>query len=102
MSSSPTSAIAVPGIYIDNGDSESVAVTGLSQSVPPDCYIEDLEHHGILPPSSLRGMSPTSLPTLDVVKRSASARDLKRESKGKIRFARKKLFKIKWNEIINH
>ena len=81
MSSTPPSALSVPGICIDNGDSEGV--TGFTQSVPPDCYLEDLERPGILPPAPLRAVTPA---TSDVVKRSFSLRDLQRESRRDIRF----------------
>ena len=85
MSSTPPSAMSVPGICIDNG--EGVGVVGLSQSVPPDCYLEDLERPGILPPSPLRVVTPASSPTSCVVKRSTSLRDLQRETRRDIRSA---------------
>ena len=84
MSSTPPSALSVPGICIDNGESEGV--TGLTQSVSPDCYLEDLERPGILPPAPLRAVTPATLPTSDVVKRSFSLRDLQRDSRRDIRF----------------
>ena len=83
MSSTPHSALSVPGICIDNG--EGAGVVGLSQSVPPDCYLEDLERPGILPPSPLRPVTPASSPTSCVVKRSTSLRDLQRETRRDIR-----------------
>ena len=42
----------------------------VSRSVPPDCYLEDLEHPGILPPSPLRVGSPL------VTRRSSSCRHI--------------------------
>ena len=80
MSSTPPSALSVPGICIDNGESEGVSE--FTQSVPPDCYLEDLERPGILPPAPLRAVNPES----DVVKRSFSLRDLQRDSRRDIRF----------------
>ena len=84
MSSTPPSALSVPGICIDNGESEGVSE--FTQSVPPDCYLEDLERPGILPPAPLRAVTPATLPTSDVVKRSFSLRDLQRDSRRDIRF----------------
>ena len=79
MASTPPSTLSVPGICINNGESESVT-DGLSQSVPPDCFLEDLERPGILPPAPLRAVTSASLP-----KRSISLRDLQRESRREIR-----------------
>ena len=84
MSSTPHSALSVPGICIDNGESEGVPE--FTQSVPLDCYLEDLERPGILPPAPLRAVSPPTLPASDVVKRSFSLRDIQRESRRDIRF----------------
>ena len=42
----------------------------VSRSVPPDCYLEDLEHPGILPPSPARVGSPL------VSRRSSSCRHI--------------------------
>lgn len=83
MSSTPPSALSVPGICIDNGESEGVP--GFTQPVTPDCYLEDLERPGILPPAPLRAVSPATQPSSDVVKRSFSLRDLQRESRRDIR-----------------
>ena len=85
MASTPPSTLSVPGICIDNGESASVT-DGLSQSVPPDCFLEDLERPGILPPAPLRAVTSASLP-----KRSTSLRDLQRESRREIRSAMNQL-----------